>query len=147
MRAHVCCYCCINYSLAIFRSLWISPIIPRQLMQAGMFTAWRVRANMPCVINRPHKSLTSDFYWPITHWVIEVWEGRLSCQRCHKASCAVVCGCDWMGMRKGRAEGPSPLCQADRALDSSPAMGWSTNISTLARVPQQRQVTCRTFRK
>lgn len=110
MRVHVCRYCCINYSLAISISLRKSVFFPYDLIfvleQSWMSTTWRTR-NESSPPAKPHKSMPADFYRPITHRVIAVWTGRLSCQQCHWTGCAVVCSWDWMWMRKrGGFRGP-----------------------------------------
>lgn len=129
MRVHVCCYCCINYSLAIFTSQRISVLSfsisyfsqSRPLCPQRGDCGQTYKSSPP---TQPHKSMPADFYWPITHWVMVVWAGRLSPQQCHRAGCAVVCGCEWMGMRE--EGGVSPLYQTDRPLDSSAAR-WRTS--------------------
>lgn len=105
MRVHVRCYCCINYSLAIFTSQRISVLSfsisyfsqSRPLCPQRGDCGQTYKSSPP---TQPHKSMPADFYWPITHWVMVVWAGRLSPQQCHRAACAVVCGCEWMGMRE-----------------------------------------------
>lgn len=101
MWMHVCCYCGINYSLAIFTFLWISILFPRILYFPCSGNLSPQQEHEHTMI-QPHKSMPADFYRPITPRVIVVRAGRLSCQQCHWTGCAVVCGWDWMWMRKGR---------------------------------------------
>lgn len=49
-----------------------------------MSAAWRVKMNNDSSPpGKPHKLMPADFFWPITHRVIGVWAGQLSCQQCH----------------------------------------------------------------
>lgn len=141
MWAHVCSYCSINYSSASFTSLQISALTLRIWNFPGtdmnsMCTAWQVRANTQWVITywKPHKSMHADFYRPITHGVIAVWAGRLSCQEWHWAGCAVGWCWDWMRMRtRRRLEGAFPLCPSDRLLDISAARRQTSHSSLRSR--------------
>ncbi len=139
MWVHVCRYCCINYSLAIFTSLWISVLSLRiwyfswSRNVCPQHDEWGRTHNESSPPAKPHKSMPADFYRPITHRVIAVWAGRLSCQQCHWRLC---CGL-WLGLNGdeegGRVEGAFPLWRADRPLDSSAAGQWTSVLQPMFR--------------
>lgn len=100
MWVHVCCYCCINYSFAIFTSLWISLLSPRisYFLRAGLHVRGAASDGGHSVSHRRQLShisrcLPTSIDQLLTRSSLHE---RAQLSRQH-SRCAAVCGLGWKG--------------------------------------------------